>query len=331
MKSFLVLSLVLGLGSLCVNVYAAPTTKPKAKGPEPLPATAEIRENFEKGDYAGTLKMLARVLPLKGAPAAGYDRYELLIIKGESQLQLKQVKSATDTFALAAASTKDPRDAGTARATARMLREAKDFRVQRRLASKQGPSTADILDPKQREAAMRIVYDDLRQTIEPKVKSARLARELPPIADAFNMLSELQDFELALTGVEDSQQPARDELGVRARDLIVKELDRMQKDTAKIYEVANEVVAERITDVSGRPVRDLQNTNDVNAVAYRRGISKSDRKELDAVIGTCRKIIPTLESLGRSTKSVTTEDVDNLVRRTKEVAENANRVMRERY
>src|SRR5207248_1905113 len=53
------------------------------------------------GQYQDALKALLRILELKGPAAAGYDRHEMLMLKAECQLQIKQSSAALDTLELA--------------------------------------------------------------------------------------------------------------------------------------------------------------------------------------------------------------------------------------
>src|SRR5687767_5440027 len=58
------------------------TTRPAgAARPAPLPTEAEIRAAFDRGDYRGALEQLSRVLGRKDKAVAGYNRYELTLLK----------------------------------------------------------------------------------------------------------------------------------------------------------------------------------------------------------------------------------------------------------
>ena len=93
------------------------------------PTPEEIQKTFDAGDYKGTLQQVARVIKLKGDAAAAYDPYTLWMLKGESHLQLKQLKQAGEAFGQAAEATKDDAEVAKARATRRMLAEAKSYEV----------------------------------------------------------------------------------------------------------------------------------------------------------------------------------------------------------
>ena len=140
---------------------AAPAAAAAADDARPTPE--EIQKTFDAGDYKGTLQQVSRVIKLKGDAAAGYDLYTLWMLKGESHLQLKQLKQAGEAFGFAAKATKEDAEAAKARATQRMLAEAKAYAVKRQaLRRGEKPQSADILDPAQREQAFRILYEDAR-------------------------------------------------------------------------------------------------------------------------------------------------------------------------
>jgi hypothetical protein len=262
-------------------------------------------------------------------PAANeYDRYELLMLKGESHLQLRQAKPAADAFAAAAKETDDQNHAAIARATQRLVRDAKGMKIQRKSAGKgdRGPQSVDLLDRDKRGEAFSIVYDDARTAAEPTVKVALRARTLPPIAEALELLDGLADLEVATTGGVAANEATRQDLGERASSLIEKELERMEKDVADIRTSAEEIVKEVYSDslINGGA------GNASSATAFRRGLSKQDRLDLTEAIQMCKKIIPTAESLAGAT-SRNLANVDELVNRAKEIMRAAERTLKTRY
>ena len=101
----------------------------RAAGPienPPLPSGDELRQQFDSGDYTGVLRGIGRVLALNPAKLSegGYDRFDLLMLRGESQLRLKQTSAALLTFHQAAKETKDPQQASVALATESLVRRS---------------------------------------------------------------------------------------------------------------------------------------------------------------------------------------------------------------
>ena len=313
---------------------------------EPLPAQQEIVKTFDAGDYPLVLQQLGRVLPLRGKAAAGYDRYELLMLKGETHLRMKQFKTAGDAFGAAAKETKDDVRAATARATQRLVKEAKGPEINRTFPRKDEPlQTASLLEKDKRADALRIVYQDLTAAAEPKVKEATRARTLPPIEEALTLLLELRDFELA--SPEEDNEAKHDEackdLGERAQKLIAKELDRMETDVTAIHESANEVVSERTRSSVAPPLRtgarvrsssgSFDNIGDDSSTTVDtvyRGLSRQDQRDLQSIITTCEKIFPTIDALTRI-RAGDLDDGDKLAERTKTIQTAARRVLNTRY
>jgi hypothetical protein len=318
--------------------------------PAPPPSQEEIAKTFETGDYPLVLQQLARVLPLRGKAAAGYDRFELLMLKGETHLRLKQYKTAGDAFGAAAKDTKDDVHAATARATQRLVREAKGPEIQRRVPKKDEPlQKADLLDREKRPDALRIVYEDLTAAAEPKIKEAARARTLPPIAEAMTLLLELRDFELAGVGGNEAQakhDDARDDLGKRAQELMARELDRMEESVTAIHESANEVVREqmrssvgsrnstssaRLGNSSAGSFGAGGNVNDTSTVdTIYRGLSKQDQRDLNSIIDTCGRIVTTLDELS-GIDAGDFQDGDKLAERAKSIRTGARRVLNTPY
>src|SRR5947207_2354312 len=104
------------LGFLAASASAAPTTPAtKPAGPSTRPASMqEIKSSYDTGDYRAVIRDVARGLALKGKAADEYDRHDLLLLRGESLLRLKETPAAATAFEQAAkeaANEKDRNDA----------------------------------------------------------------------------------------------------------------------------------------------------------------------------------------------------------------------------
>jgi hypothetical protein len=318
-----------------------PTSRPTSKSN--LPTQDAIKAAFEAGEYQKVVQLVTRAVSAKAgssaaaaaaAAAADYDRYELLTMRGEAYLHLKQNKSAGDSFGMAAKETKDDQKAATARAMQRTVREARGSTVQRRAksagaqaaAAPATPATADLLKPDEREAAFRIVYDNLRDAAASKVKAASDARTLPPIVEALSALADLDDLAQAGAGGDNALAASRQELGDRGRELIARELDRMEKDVAEIKKSAETVVEQRSIAVQSLSTGQGYD----KYLSIRRGLTDKDRTDLKDVMKTCERIVPAAEQLARSV-SGTAKNADELVNRSKAVGREAQRVLEAKY
>ena len=283
-----------------------------------LPGEAELREAFDRGEYAEVVKQADRALRFRGKAAADVNRHALCLLKAESHLRLKQYKSAADAFGAAAKSTGDPVEAATARATQRVVTDTKGPSFQRRwFRPGEQPEGADLLDPAQRPDLLRMFRDDLRAQAEPKVKAALRAEELPPITEALDLLWVKLDFEYATNGAIAEDQEQRRQLAERARTLIEGEIDRMEKNVDAIWQSASAVVSKTET-ATGRSI-----------VAYR-GLSNADRGDLKSVISTCERIIPTVKRLAEATGVEPGRD-EGLMKRAWKVGNAGRKVLNKDY
>ena len=284
--------------------------------------------------------MLGKVVNLRGAAGAVYDKYELWVLKGESHLRLKQAKAAADAFAAAARATDDESQAATARATRRLLAEAKSFRITRRgPAPKAGDGdgdgdrvapvrSADLLDPAQRRDALQILYDDAMAAAKPKLDAARRARTLPAIAEGLKLAESLEDLELAATGGRADLRELRTGLADRAVTLMTKELERMERDVSGIREDAEKLVEHRRRQVNTTPTGFAGSSETVRY--KRRGLVGDDAEDLRTVMETCAGIIDAAESLDKAGFGES-GGVENVIDRAKDVGEAAERVLNGRY
>jgi hypothetical protein len=291
--------------------------------------------------------MLSRVVNLRGAAGAAYDKYDMWMLKGESHLRLRQLKPAAEAFAAAARATDDDARAATARATERLLAAAKMFRITRRGANPAAgaakgakaakdpddpqdakPRSADLLDPAQREAALTILYEDELAAHQPKLKAALRARKLPPIAEALKLADGLHDLELAATGGDGELSEIRRDLAERAVTLMSKALDRIEKDVTDIREDAQQLVerrGRRQTTFSGG----FGNTEEV-IMTERRGLLEGDPERLREAIQTCLQIVEASKSLAKNGGG-DADDAEDVADRAADIGEAAERVLNGRY
>ncbi len=66
-----------------------------------LPSPAEIHKLADAGQYAAALRQAQRIIMLTGPAAAAFDRYDILMLKSECELQIRQQGVALATLALA--------------------------------------------------------------------------------------------------------------------------------------------------------------------------------------------------------------------------------------
>ena len=69
---------------------AAPAPPAQRNAADKAPTVSDIRDALDEGEHPRALQLASRALAAKGEAAKGYDRYELLVLKGETQLRMKQ-------------------------------------------------------------------------------------------------------------------------------------------------------------------------------------------------------------------------------------------------
>jgi hypothetical protein len=190
------------------------------------PTMEEIRREYDAGKYASAISLASRALAARGAEAEKYDRYDLLYLRGEALLQLKQPKYAEQAFEEAFHATTDRSKKAAAVAMAALIRRSQSLAY----VPKGKPNEKiDILDSNSRKAAMSALHDDLRAAVVPQVSEAGKGRTLAPIQALLPDMLELTSLEIVLTGDNKESLELYAQLGERARELISRELSAQRR------------------------------------------------------------------------------------------------------
>ncbi len=159
--------------------------------PAPLPLPGDLKQQVDAGEYRDALKGLSRVLDLKGAAAEPYNRFEMLTLRAECQLQLRQTAAALDSLTAAqkqAASQGNADGVGASLAFADLIQRSPALRYTPKASN--GPlakKPIDILDRSQRPQAYEALFADELTSAQQKVRQAETARQMPPILEAAKM------------------------------------------------------------------------------------------------------------------------------------------------
>ena len=146
------------------------------------------------------------------------ERYDLLMLKGECLLKLKQRTAAADAFEAAAAAMKSRRDlprAASATALAALVKASPDLKYKSKQAG--DGHGIDITDEARRPAAMAALYDDLDARIAPGIDKAVQDRSLVSTQKLLRDLWELYTVEYAAKGESASTSTKLKELGGHAQ------------------------------------------------------------------------------------------------------------------
>jgi hypothetical protein len=241
----------------------------------------EIQALFDAGDYNGVLRDVAHVLTLGGKAGEPYDKYELLVLRGETQLRLKLAPSAAAAFKQAAAQTKDVQKAAMATATDLLIRRSPQLQyTPRKTGGGQHAEPIGIVDAKSRKQAMEALYVDERDAAAEAMAQGKKAVSLPQIAAAVKAIQahSLVALDRATRGNVDDVKEATGDLRARTRELILAALDQMTRQEADISNAADKLI--RIpSGRAGEP-----------DMMQRRGLQGSDHQNLVAIVQNCKQI-----------------------------------------
>src|SRR5688500_5916020 len=119
----------------------------------------DAQGDYASGDYAACLRKVAARLNSNAVKRDSPERYDLLMLRGECLLRLKQRAPAAEAFEKASAVTKGrgdlPRTAN-ATALAALVRASPDLKYTPKTRS--GGSAIDVADPETRKEAMAALF-----------------------------------------------------------------------------------------------------------------------------------------------------------------------------
>jgi hypothetical protein len=220
--------------------------------------------DFNAGQYRSCLQKIAQVLNSKAAAPGSPARYDLLMLRGECMLQLKEADLAASAFTSASTVFKgegDLKRMAAARAMSVLVKASP--RLQYKGSKDAQP--IDIVTPDSRKQAMMALFDDRFATTTSKIEAAMKSNSLVPIHDLFPVMGDLYALELTATGDTARTMPAIRSVGEHARQLITAELDRLRKRVDELDDLAN------------APTLSSGNLN--QTLSYR-GLNSNERNEL---------------------------------------------------
>lgn len=285
-----------------------------------LPTVAELQDQLKAGQAQEVSRSVAKLLALKGEPAKQYDRYELLMLRGEAALRTKQNSIAVQSFAEAAKEAADDTKKSMARANELLLRKSKPTGYVSRAAAQARPAPGvkpagpmPIVEEADRKAAMNALLTDELTTIEPRLNAARNAAALPPIAEAAKALGDVRAIEIAATDASDKTKSIGADLGEKAHGLISEALRSMEA---------------RVEEVWGSASRHTYHTNQYGqkvSDAGLFGMTSVEANDVKGVMQTCEKLMPTAADFaavtGNAELKADSEKAQQLYARAKEVVE----------
>ena len=267
--------------ALSVTLGAAPAPPAQRPPADKAPTVSDIRDAFDQGEYPRVLQLATRALAAKGEAARGYDRYELLALKGETQLRMKQAPAAAQSFDDAAKAAADEKAAALARAMAELARRSKNL-LYTPPATKDAPAPnpIDVTDRSQRITAFTAMFQESRPRFAAVAEAARRGTELPPMLDALRKLWDLRSIEIAATESDAESKQLGAELAEKARSVMDRAVKEMADTVAELESSASQIYE----DV--RPAAGSAYVADSNYM----GLSKDGVRTLRQVAADCDRI-----------------------------------------
>jgi hypothetical protein len=268
----------------------------------------EIRANVTSGDYRTALNKIHKELSasLQDQP----QRYELLMLKGECQLQMRDRLGATTAFKSAAKSAANLNELAAARANAVIVERSTMGRYLPRPGAR-ADEAIDILLIDPRKQAMMAVQAELWSQCKQQVDGALRADKLPPIEQVFLRLADAYFLELYASGNASETGNAMQELAAHAFQLMRAEVTKTSSRIDYLMQVANSASDNGRGWNSGRmgltsPQREevkamLPYLNQIRlrATEYRQTAARmgGDERKWDAVVADTVAVISDAESL----------------------------------
>jgi hypothetical protein len=237
--------LLLGVAAPAVAADAPASQQPAPQKPDQpqQPLTfAAAQADFDKADYRNCLGKISKLLTTGAYKSDSPERYDLLMLRGECLLRLKQKPGAQAAFESAAKMMKKQEDvqrAATATALVALVKASTPALAYQ--SKKAGGGTAiDIVEPASRQKAMGLLMEDLREKVRPDFKKAMESDSLLPTNNLLRPAWELYSVEMAATGDTAMTSERLQDLGGHARKLIGAELQRLSSRLDQLEDLAGE-------------------------------------------------------------------------------------------
>jgi hypothetical protein len=299
-----------------------PAPAPSADKPDPLPTVEEIQKALKTGDAPGALKGVNRLLQLRGKAAEGYDKYELLTLKGDVHLRMKATEAAAAAFRQAAAATEDPQQQAVAKATELLIKRSKTLAYTPKKAAKGGKAEPiDVVEPDSRAKALAALFVDEVTPLLPKAEAAKGANSVVPMIRAMADAREVEFLERAANGSADQITGIIHALGEQGEAMLGKVVEKATKRVDRITTLANETEHVRTTiPTSSGGFRSV-------VVPKRRGIKNDDVAELKTIVDALDEVVAQAAALAQA-RGGETDSVEDLTDSAEDLKLHVQRMLR---
>jgi hypothetical protein len=197
----------------------------------------DARSDYAKGDYRAALAKVDKMLAYSAADLPPDEKYQVLMLRAECQLQLKDRTGAVATFKSAAKSAGDVNQLAQAKANALIIERSTMGRYTPRTGSSK--DAVDIVPMESRKQAMALLQADLWSQQKSQVNAALTATTLPPIEKVFTPLSDIFFLETAATGQATETGKVMRELGQQTYRLIQTDVTKHSRRVEQLALAAN--------------------------------------------------------------------------------------------
>jgi hypothetical protein len=197
----------------------------------------DARFDYAKGDYRAALQKTNKLVSTSLTPPSAPDKYEILMLRGECQLQLKDRTGAVASFKSAVKCAADLNQFSSARANALIVERSSMGRYIP--AYGVGKEPIDIVAPDTRREAMTALRDELWTKNKRQIETAMKATTLPPIEKAFVPLADMYCLELAGTGQSNETGQMMRDLGQQTYRLMRDEITHYARQIEQLSLTAN--------------------------------------------------------------------------------------------
>lgn len=204
-----------------------------------LASLEEIRSAMAKAEYRPALDKINKLVFSSTKEMYPAERFELLMMKGECQLQLKDRMGAATSFKAAAKIAENLDQFAAAQANALIVEKSAMGVFSPPYGSNEKP--IDILSIDSRKKAMAILQRQIWSKSQPEIDAALRANTLPPIETAFSRMVDAYLLEGAATGDAKDTGKAMRELGSHAFGMMQAELKRLAWRVEQFNLLANAI------------------------------------------------------------------------------------------
>jgi hypothetical protein len=248
---------------------------------------------FDGGDYPACLKQVGFCLRATTNKPTPKERCELLMLRGECLLRMKQEAGAAAAFESASNVLKVQGDVpavASAKANAVLTRASPGLKYKAAGGSAEG---IDIVDPTSRKQAIQALHQERKATVTPEVEQALKGTSLPAMQKLLPASWELYALEFSASGDAPETTIMIRKMGAHARELIDNDMKRISGRLDELDDLASEP-----TLGAGAGASAGAGTSAGAESAAFRGLSSAERDELAALTDDLVKMQRVLE-LGR--------------------------------